>query len=453
MNTFCREHTIPHIYAAEHERRLRQQRERQAAAQRHRMACVGTVVVLTELSRRLFQEENYRVAETRRTTMGTNQSSVSLHEERSSECRMSLKGSARCLDGSISQIYNKTCWYREIIGIDVLCIRFMFDIAAQFYDTYLAAVVEWGLGAAKAAADKLEKIKDAVMEALNWFIQEIIEIIATAFETAIKAIQTLFDPMIQSFANFLYVSAHLIEESEQEESAALGDVTEGIDIDLLFPTTVADLLYNIITITLLEFTAMTIFAAVVIIAKIKSGGLTSTEAVCEPLFKRIKNILLFSLLGMLAKNIYTEGQDTFKDEETSVGDSLDSALDLAGLSFSFSSMVVSAIEAFAEKAKATPEVSNLKFYFGLTLTFFGFFLDAATTCRDLKGVSLQIADVMGMAFALAGLGLMVKYRDKGEHKVKNRLTKLVSIIEWVLGIGGAVATIWATINDFDSNWE
>jgi len=65
---------IPYIYNTEHEQRLRQQWERQAyralrsqsplgtpfltAAQRCTMAYVGTVVVLAELSRMLFPEEN-----------------------------------------------------------------------------------------------------------------------------------------------------------------------------------------------------------------------------------------------------------------------------------------------------------------------------------------------------------------------------------------------------------
>jgi len=305
MSLFCREQPIPHVYTPEHERRLRQQRERQAAAQRCTMARVGTVVVLAELSRLCSTGVNHRVAVSRRTTMGTNQSSASLHEERSSECRMSLKGSARCLDGSIPQIDNKTCRYREITGVDVLGgIKFMFDVAAQFYDTYLAAIVEWGLGAAKAAVDKLEKIKDAVVEALDFLFDFIVNLVRLAIDKIFKPLTTrLEDMMADLYANLqnsIAASAMCTEEgltSETDYSNKTGD-----NVSLPDESSFSWLTETVLSGTFF-YLGVGLVVALHIVRAIILGFTGGASLLAQPIVAMIPGLIVGALVGPLVTGI------------------------------------------------------------------------------------------------------------------------------------------------------
>jgi len=119
------------------------------------------------------------------------------------------------------------------------------------------------------------------------------------------------------------------------------------------------------------------------------------------------------------------------------------------------STIISIIKTFTDKV-ASKSISL--FVLGLTLAISGYFLDAATTAVDLHNGWLQAADVCGILISIGGLVLMVissitKEKKDTSQNVVDEICPIISIIEWIIAIGGVVKAIITIKADADSGWR
>jgi len=118
------------------------------------------------------------------------------------------------------------------------------------------------------------------------------------------------------------------------------------------------------------------------------------------------------------------------------------------------STIISIIKTFTDKV-ASKSISL--FVLGLTLAISGYFLDAATTAADLHNELLVAADIAGIILSSVGLGMMIlvtlnKKKDSSEQVVEN-ICPLITIIEWIVAIGGLAKSIVTTLADWQNNWR
>lgn len=91
----------------------------------------------------------------------------------------------------------------------------------------------------------------------------------------------------------------------------------------------------------------------------------------------------------------------------------------------------------------------------LYISIFPQILQYISVC--LTGKLLEVADWGGMIISAFGFFLIIysflKDKASAPEKGINKLSSLITVLEWLLGIGGLISSILTTTNDYNSNWS
>jgi len=320
-----------------------------------------------------------------------------------------------------------------------------------FEDKLIVEVLIFAAGASRA----LNAVWEAVKSAVNFIIEWIKEMAKEMIGSIIESIKSLFNGMLQTYANFLKYLAMSIASSENKKSQ--DSVMKGVgQASLLLGDEENIVLPSFIEmITTAGFLILgTVLAASAVMLAIKAATV-GLEAVVETvLFKVFQTAILSTLIGIVAKGLYENLYEISTNKEANMGDTVDFIAKYLGITAGFAGTIVEIMTLMLERLKGK---SGLLFYLGLTLAISGYFLDASTTVVSLTGELLKIADWGGMIISALGLVLMISslLEDKGPtpQKAVKELSALITFMEWVLGIGGLISSILTTTNDYNSNWS
>lgn len=279
------------------------------------------------------------------------------------------------------------------------------------------------------------------MKAVNIIIKFIIDLFLTVVNEIIEIIKSVFSRIISVYGKFLQaVSNMIICKNEKKQVVISGN---GI-FDII--NTTCNLLLQI------HFILMgTIVGILGIILVIKAMSMGLQQVVEMVLFSTTKNLVISLLVGLLIPSLWEDIDTIIQRKQTNVPFIWDKILDYLGLMVSYTSTVIGIIETFVEFIK---KKANFQFIAGLTLAICGYFLDAATTAVNLQGFWLEVADLAGVFISLFGLILMIYSKDKDPtQQATEKISPLISMLEWIIAIGGLVKAILDTAADASTNWS
>jgi hypothetical protein len=187
---------------------------------------------------------------------------------------------------------------------------------------------------------------------------------------------------------------------------------------------------------------------------INAATMGITQLVQTILFSFVRGIILSllfgTILGDIVENSLSLAQGKEKAEEL-----IPTMFDFFKIGVGFTGMLVEIFKVYEEHMenvrKGKPKI--LSFYVGLTLAIGGYFIDAATTFFDLKGEVLKWADIGGIIVSLSGLLIMMWESRAPEKKATDTLAPILSIIEWIVGIGGVIAAVMTFAADAREGWD
>ncbi len=320
-----------------------------------------------------------------------------------------------------------------------------------------------------AIVEFFKAVKEKALEVLAGLVEWVVERVRGFVNMLVNTVKSVFSDVIDGYGLFLSALAGVVVGAGgagasgvdvvgggfgfgDKKDAVLGGSQPGGQRVFSLSSDILNAVLAFVDVMLKVYLVMfgTIMAGVGLFLALKAVTCGMEAVVETTIFGLAEDLVVASLIGVLASGLWDSIQELVDNEETDTQTFWDFISGYIGITVSYTATVIEIINTFIEYAK---KKAFSWFILGLTLAISGYFLDAATTAMELTGNGLKTADAIGILLSLGGLLMMIVEKSSKGQQTLERTSPLLTMLEWVIAIGGLGKAIIDTLADKSSGWS